>query len=117
VKRNKFYYHDRENDLIEYREGSKESEEAFAVWVNPHLTLMFPFNCKELIPSNIVGFQLNEIEYVLRKAEEQAKEPLTIEQKQRLEDFLKDWKENGHTTETSTSAKQAMDANTRNPCD
>ena len=127
MKRNKFYYHDTENDLTEYSEGN---ESTFAVWVNPYLTLMFPHGCEELIPKNIVGFQLNGMRHMLHKAEEQAKIPLTPEEEQHMEKILQeagfkisvdengdkiwkknlDWEKNGHTTETSISTEQTMDA-------
>ena len=82
MKKDKFYYYDEENDLTEYADGN---ESTFAVWVNPYLTLMFPMDCTELNPKNIVGFQLNGIKHIFRKAEEQAAIPLTLEQEKHIE--------------------------------
>ncbi len=86
-KKKKFYYNDEENDFIEYIEGS---EGFFASWVNPHLTLYFSHSCTELIPKNIMGFEINGIQYILKKAKEQASVPLTPEQEVNLEKMFKD---------------------------
>lgn len=100
MKQDKFYYYDDENDLTEYSESNKS---AFAVWVNPYLTLMFPHGCTELIPKNAVGFQLNEMKHFLRKAEEQASVPLAPEQEAKMaaeiEKIFKesDWKKDEST--------------------
>lgn len=91
MKKDKYYYHDENNDLLEYHE---ENEGTFAHWVNPHLTLHFPHGCKELIPKNIVGFQINELTYMLHKAEEQASVPLTPAQEAEIKKIFTDigWK-------------------------
>jgi len=76
-KAKKFYYYDKDNDIIEYIEGN---EDFFACWVNPHLTLLFPHDCTELISKNIIGFQINEMRHIIQRAGEQATIPLTPEQ-------------------------------------
>ncbi len=128
MKKNKFYYYDEKNDLIEYTKGN---ESTFAVWVNPYLTLLFPIDCTELIPNNIVGFQINEMKHILHKAEEQASVPLNPEQERHMTELFTesgwtnsvnengdtiwtkdlDWNKNGNIAEASTSTKQIMDAN------
>ena len=128
MKKDKFYYYDEKNDLIEYQKGN---EDTFAVWVNPYLTLMFPIDCTELIAKNAVGFQINEMKHILHKAEEQASVPLNPEQERHMAELFTesgwtnsvdkdgdkiwtkdlDWNENGNTKEASTCIEQIMDAN------
>jgi len=114
VKRNKFYYHDEEHDLTEYVETD---EAVVACWVNDFLTLLFPIECKELIPGNIVGFQINGFSYILKKADEQCSEPLTKEQEEYINKIFKDWKSNGHIKEAGISSKQALDSDKGNSID
>jgi len=86
-KKKRSYYHDEDNDLTEYSEGN---EGFYACWVNPHLTLLFPHDCTEQIPKDIIGFQIHGIRHILHKAEEQAKIPLTPEQKEHMERIFKE---------------------------
>ena len=86
-KKKKFYYYDKENDFLEYIEGS---EGFFASWVNPHLTLLFPHGCTDLISKNIVGFLVNGIQYIIKKAEEQTSLPLTLEQEEEMHKTMKE---------------------------
>ncbi len=90
-EKKKFYYRDKDNDFIEYIEGKKG---IVASWVNPHLTLLFPHDCTELIPENITGFQVHGVQYMIKKAKELADIPLTPQQEKELNEALKDagWK-------------------------
>jgi hypothetical protein len=83
----KFYYYDEENDFLEYIDGS---EDFFAKWINPHLTLLFPHDCTELIPKNIIGFNVMGLQYLIKNAKEQADIPLTPEQRKEIDKMLKD---------------------------
>lgn len=49
---------------------------------------MFPHGCKEIIPKNIVGFQINEMRHILHKAEGQDAVPLTAEQEALIEEVF-----------------------------
>ena len=81
MKTDRFYYYDEENDLTEYVEGR---EDTYAVWVNPHLTLLFSLENSE----KPVGFQLNGMKHILHKAEEQASTPLTPKQEKQIEEIF-----------------------------
>jgi hypothetical protein len=86
MKSKKYYYHDEENDLLEYIDGTEDG--VVASWVNPYLTLFFPHGCDELIPKNIVGFQINGLRRMMHKAEEQAAIPLTPKQQGQIDKML-----------------------------
>ena len=86
MKGNRLYYYDEKNDLLEFQQGN---EDTFAKWVNPYLTLIFPHDCKDLIPENIVGFQLNGLKYLISKAKEQAAEPIPKKVEELMDGLLK----------------------------
>lgn len=134
MKNNMFYY-DEENDLMEYMDAGAETP--VHSWVNNYLSLMFPIDCKDFVPKNIIGFQINGMKYMIKKAQEQMEEALTPEEIEKLSELLKkcgcivsvnadgkricNWetvrKENGFTKDTSASIKQTMDTNKGNPID
>lgn len=82
MKKNKFYYYDEKNDLLEYMESDKC---AVAQWINPYLTLFFPHDCTDCVAKNAIGFQIEGMKHIIHKAEEQASVPLTAEQEAQIE--------------------------------
>ncbi len=101
----KFYYYDEDNDLTEYIEGSKGS---VASWINPYLTLLFPHDCTELVPKNIIGFRIHEMRHLLRKAEEQSKIPLTPKQEAEIDKMFKEagWKPKAEVEKENEKRKE-----------
>lgn len=93
MKPKKSYYYDEKNDLLEYlKDGGKGT---VGVWAhNPYLVLMFSHDCTEFIPKNIVGFQLQGLKHLIKRAKEQADVPLTPKQEEEMYRGLTDigWK-------------------------
>jgi hypothetical protein len=85
----KWYHYDKKNDVYEYMEDYSEDKDTdYRKVINKYLTLWY-----SKTNDKVVGFEINGLQELLDKSEEQKNIPLTPEEQERFDDLLEKLKQ------------------------
>ena len=84
-------WENKDGDMLEVRLGEECEEGEYGQWLCPYLVVH-----RRREDDKIIGFHVEGIRYLLKKAEESEKKELTTEQKKEKEKLLKEFEKDGY---------------------